>query len=851
MPASSSNWRHHRSITTRNKSQEDSNKRYSHRHKVDMTQQRNRSSTIGNGGSHRRTSISRSTASTPSQRKSVNGDNRKTPRGNHGLSSSSKTAKRKLFSPNHRGNSPVEKHRNGTPAKRSRRLDSTNINDNNNNTSNGKASSTSVRRFNMPYTERQQMAMLLQMSAAEAVKNEDVDEEASPIRSNPNTPTSSISNNGGSSSANNANVSVSASVSGGNSNGNSRHRSGHRLRKRNERGETMLHAAAIKGDTRQARELIEEGADVNARDNAGWTPLHEACIRGHHELVKILLEAGADINAQGLDQDSPLHDAVSNDHQEVVKLLIKFNANINQSNAKGVTPLKIAQDKGMTSLLRVNDNEIEVLNDDKEQNQFSGVDSSSDSDNSDTEKSPTKELISESDENLLEPDKGSPVSDCSKSLESNDDLLLEKNDSIEFKNNIQIVTDSDDIAVLIEDGAKSTFQLVCNNDVSLENDGSVETMDESVPSHDDDNDSIKSHASSTSQVIVDGDGNEEMQKDVADSDILIQDEDNVSKCEEEMTVAPPTESDEPDVSDFLAMKVAQGDVTEKDSIIVATDAEEIKNETDINFDVAVKAEDTNYDEAAQSKVISSFKKLYKGFSKSMDPSTRYLTWQQVIDLKRKLFYTGPVARPPQYHLYKTSKTSISPEVQQPNVTNIDDIMIPAIIQDLPSPLISLYRRQEIARRELERRHDIEIDRLRRHAEYEITRTYQRASLHQQEPISICCMLMAREVPHVVVKKCSNCKNDRSYAFIPSVSNNVSKTYYGILLKQKAQLQQKHNDMKEETLSRHRNERDTLLCLQRMEWSTCLRDNGLQGKISADSSHMLVPAANVAYNLSIP
>lgn len=31
----------------------------------------------------------------------------------------------------------------------------------------------------------------------------------------------------------------------------------------------MLHGAAIKGDARQAFELIEEGADVNARDNAG------------------------------------------------------------------------------------------------------------------------------------------------------------------------------------------------------------------------------------------------------------------------------------------------------------------------------------------------------------------------------------------------------------------------------------------------------------------------------------------------------------------------------------------------------------------------------------------------------
>ena len=42
-----------------------------------------------------------------------------------------------------------------------------------------------------------------------------------------------------------------------------------RLHKRNERGETPLHVACIKGDLRLAVSLIEQGAEVNATDHAG------------------------------------------------------------------------------------------------------------------------------------------------------------------------------------------------------------------------------------------------------------------------------------------------------------------------------------------------------------------------------------------------------------------------------------------------------------------------------------------------------------------------------------------------------------------------------------------------------
>ena len=41
------------------------------------------------------------------------------------------------------------------------------------------------------------------------------------------------------------------------------------MNKRNERGETRLHRAAIRGEARRIKELISEGADVNVKDFAG------------------------------------------------------------------------------------------------------------------------------------------------------------------------------------------------------------------------------------------------------------------------------------------------------------------------------------------------------------------------------------------------------------------------------------------------------------------------------------------------------------------------------------------------------------------------------------------------------
>nr|XP_023013649.1 ankyrin repeat domain-containing protein 11 isoform X1 [Leptinotarsa decemlineata] len=115
-----------------------------------------------------------------------------------------------------------------------------------------------------------------------------------------------------------------------------------RSRERNERGETPLHLAAIKGDVEQVCKLLAHRADPNAADFAGWTPLHEACNHGWYEVALRLVQSGANVNARGLDNDSPLHDAVINGHFRLVKLLVERGADIHAKNSKGKTPLDVA-----------------------------------------------------------------------------------------------------------------------------------------------------------------------------------------------------------------------------------------------------------------------------------------------------------------------------------------------------------------------------------------------------------------------------------------------------------------------------------------------------------------------------
>jgi ankyrin repeat protein len=62
------------------------------------------------------------------------------------------------------------------------------------------------------------------------------------------------------------------------------------LEKKNKKGETPLHAAAVRGDVLAVGNYLELGADPNTTDHAGWSPLHEAAGAGRNSCAYIIVD---------------------------------------------------------------------------------------------------------------------------------------------------------------------------------------------------------------------------------------------------------------------------------------------------------------------------------------------------------------------------------------------------------------------------------------------------------------------------------------------------------------------------------------------------------------------------------
>ena len=115
---------------------------------------------------------------------------------------------------------------------------------------------------------------------------------------------------------------------------------------------TPLHYAAYCGCKEICQLLIEKGANINAVDNYGKTPLYDAAHESHKEVCRLLLEKGADINAVDNYGWTLLHKGAKEGSVEVVSVLIENDADINAVNLSGYTPLDIAEDIEVKTLLK-------------------------------------------------------------------------------------------------------------------------------------------------------------------------------------------------------------------------------------------------------------------------------------------------------------------------------------------------------------------------------------------------------------------------------------------------------------------------------------------------------------------
>jgi uncharacterized protein len=108
---------------------------------------------------------------------------------------------------------------------------------------------------------------------------------------------------------------------------------------RNDKDESVLMLAALKGDLPLVKQLVERNADVN---KPGWTPLHYAASSGQVLVIEFLLEHSAYIDAESPNGSTPLMMAAMYGSPEAVKVLIQAGADLNVQNQLGLTALDFA-----------------------------------------------------------------------------------------------------------------------------------------------------------------------------------------------------------------------------------------------------------------------------------------------------------------------------------------------------------------------------------------------------------------------------------------------------------------------------------------------------------------------------
>ena len=90
--------------------------------------------------------------------------------------------------------------------------------------------------------------------------------------------------------------------------------------------------------------------------------MFHVCTLGRLGVLLLLLDNGADVNKPLNDGQAPIFAAAENGHVDIVRVLVKAGANVNarvmnpspiDSNASGLTPLGIAQNKKYGAIVKV------------------------------------------------------------------------------------------------------------------------------------------------------------------------------------------------------------------------------------------------------------------------------------------------------------------------------------------------------------------------------------------------------------------------------------------------------------------------------------------------------------------
>jgi hypothetical protein len=118
-----------------------------------------------------------------------------------------------------------------------------------------------------------------------------------------------------------------------------------------ERGNSPLETAAIFGDVKIVKLLIERGANVRGEN---LLPLSNAVVYSEFEIAKVLVENGADLNEYGLDGKTPLMIAAEMEAPDMVQFLLEKGADVSRKDDSGETVAQLApgDNKKIIDLLR-------------------------------------------------------------------------------------------------------------------------------------------------------------------------------------------------------------------------------------------------------------------------------------------------------------------------------------------------------------------------------------------------------------------------------------------------------------------------------------------------------------------